>query len=239
VNFNAPDIDYAGLSPIIALTAGLVLTLFAGLIGGSLGRQRVVVSIVGIATLGAAIGLEIWQWGETKDLVAGALRLDHLSLAGGMLCAGAAIFVIPLSWREQAIDRPLGPAGPDLAGVRIAVLGAAFKPNTDDVRNSPGLAVAKALAKANADIVIYDPEATKNARRELPDVEYVTSLAEAVTGADLTCVVTAWDEFRRADPNAIGELASARRIIDGMNCLDHVSWIAAGWDYRGMGRPIL
>jgi NADH-quinone oxidoreductase subunit N len=111
MNFNAPDIDYAGLSPIIALTAGLVLTLFAGLIGGSIGRQRLVVSIFGIATLGTAIGLEIWQWGESKDLVAGALRLDDLSLAAGMLCAGAAIFVIPLSWREQAIDRPLGPAG--------------------------------------------------------------------------------------------------------------------------------
>jgi NADH-quinone oxidoreductase subunit N len=111
MNFNAPDIDYAGLSPIIALTAGLVLTLFAGLIGGSLGRQRAVVSIFGIATLGTAIGLEIWQWGETKDLVAGALRLDDLGLAAGILCAGAAIFVIPLSWREQAVDQPLGPAG--------------------------------------------------------------------------------------------------------------------------------
>ncbi|GAA1335572.1 UDP-glucose dehydrogenase family protein [Actinocatenispora thailandica] len=144
-----------------------------------------------------------------------------------------------LALAADLLDRPLGPAGPDLAGAKIAVLGAAFKPNTDDVRNSPGLAVAKALAKANAEIVIYDPEATKNAHRELPDVEYVTSLTEAVTGADLTCVVTAWDEFRRADPHAIGELANARRIIDGMNCLDHASWIAAGWDYRGMGRPIL
>jgi NADH-quinone oxidoreductase subunit N len=111
MNFTAPHIDYAGLSPIIALTAGLVLTLLAGLIGGSLGRQRVIVSIVGIGTLAAAIGLEIWQWGAPKDLVAGALRLDDLGLAAGMLCAGAAIFVIPLSWREQAVDRPLGPSG--------------------------------------------------------------------------------------------------------------------------------
>ena len=111
MNFTAPHIDYAGLSPIIALTAGLVFTLLAGLIGGSLGRQRVVVSIVGIGTLAAAIGLEIWQWGEPKDLVAGALRVDDLGLAAGMLCAGAAIFAIPLSWREQAFDRPLGPSG--------------------------------------------------------------------------------------------------------------------------------
>jgi NADH-quinone oxidoreductase subunit N len=110
MDFNAPDIDYAGLSPIIALTAGLVLTLLAGLIGGSAGRQRVIVSVVGIGTLAAAIGLEIWQWGDPKDLVAGSLRLDDLALAAGMLCAGAAIFVIPLSWREQAFDKPLGPS---------------------------------------------------------------------------------------------------------------------------------
>ncbi len=111
MTFTAPHIDYAGLSPIIALTAGLVFTLLAGLIGGSIGRQRLVVSIVGIGTLGAAIGLEIWQWGEAKDLVSGALRVDDLSLAAGMLVAGAAIFVIPLSWREQAFDRPLGASG--------------------------------------------------------------------------------------------------------------------------------
>ncbi len=111
MNFTAPDIDYAGLSPIIALTVGLVLTLLAGLIGGSVKRQRIVVSIFGIGTLAAAIGLEIWQWGEAKDLVAGALRVDNLGLAAGILCAAAAIFAIPLSWREESVERPLGPSG--------------------------------------------------------------------------------------------------------------------------------
>ena len=144
-----------------------------------------------------------------------------------------------LQMAAELLNRPIGPAGPDFSGTKIAVLGAAFKPNTDDVRDSPGLAVAKALAKTSAEIVIYDPEAAEKARQELPDVAYATSLTEAVDGADLTCVVTAWDEFRRADPHAVGELAKARRIIDGMNCLDHAAWIAAGWDYRGMGRPIL
>ncbi|HEY3505795.1 MAG TPA: UDP-glucose/GDP-mannose dehydrogenase family protein [Actinocatenispora sp.] len=144
-----------------------------------------------------------------------------------------------LALAADLLGRPIGPAGPDFSGVRIAVLGAAFKANTDDVRDSPGLAVAKALAKTNAEVVVYDPEANENARRELSTVAYAGSLAEAVEGSSLTCVVTAWDEFRRADPNAIGELVGERRIIDGMNCLDHASWVAAGWDYRGMGRPVL
>src|SRR5829696_8474761 len=95
MNFNAPDIDYAGLSPIIALTAGLVLTLVVGLVGGSSRRERVVVSVFGIGTLAAAAGLEIWQWGEQKDLIAIA----------------AAGFCIPLSWREDSVERPIGASG--------------------------------------------------------------------------------------------------------------------------------
>ena len=110
MNFNAPDIDYAGLSPIIALTAGVVLVLLAGLVRRGEG-QRIVVSIVGLGVLATAAGLCIWQWGEEKDLVAGALRLDDLALSVTLICIAAAAFCIPLSWREEAIERPLGPAG--------------------------------------------------------------------------------------------------------------------------------
>src|SRR5829696_3165814 len=111
MNFNAPDIDYAGLSPIIALTAGLVLTLVVGLVGGSSRRERVVVSVFGIGTLAAAAGLEIWQWGEQKDLVAGALRLDDLAIASSLIAIAAAGFCIPLSWREDSVERPIGASG--------------------------------------------------------------------------------------------------------------------------------
>ncbi len=111
MNFNAPEIDYAGLSPIIALTAGLVLTLLAGLIGGGARRQRIVVSILGIGTLAAAAGLLIWQWGEDKDLVADALRLDDLAIAASLIAVGAAAFCIPLSWREESVDRSTGAGG--------------------------------------------------------------------------------------------------------------------------------
>jgi UDPglucose 6-dehydrogenase len=138
----------------------------------------------------------------------------------------------------ELLDRPYGPAGPDLSGVRVAVLGAAFKPNSDDVRDSPSLSVVRKLARSGADVVVYDPEGLENARREVPDVTFAKSLTDAVSGAALVCVLTEWDEFRNADPIAIGELVSDRRVIDGRNCLDPGVWTAAGWQYRGMGRPV-
>jgi len=106
MNFTAPDIDYAGLSPVIALTAGLCVVLIAGLVGRA---QRIIVSTLTFITLGAAAGLCIWQWGETAGLVAGALRLDELGLAGSLICIAAAAFVVPLSWREPAAED--GPGG--------------------------------------------------------------------------------------------------------------------------------
>ncbi len=109
MTFTAPEIDYAGISPIIALTAGLVVVLLVGAFSDR--RQRVAVSIFGFATLAAAAGLCIWQLGESKDLVAGALRLDDLGLSASLIAIGAAIFCIPLSWREQAFDKPLGASG--------------------------------------------------------------------------------------------------------------------------------
>jgi NADH-quinone oxidoreductase subunit N len=109
MNFNAPEIDYAGLSPIIALTTGIVVVLFAGLASGD--RQRILTSACSFAALAAAAGSCIWQLGESKDLVAGALRLDDLSLTVSLICIGSAAFVIPLSWREEAYDGVEGSAG--------------------------------------------------------------------------------------------------------------------------------
>ncbi len=103
MTFTAPDIDYAGIAPLIALTAGLCFALLAGLVGRG---QRIIVSVVTLGALGAAAGLCIWQWGESKDLVSGALRLDDLSLAISLICITAAAFCVPLSWREQAAEKP-------------------------------------------------------------------------------------------------------------------------------------
>jgi UDPglucose 6-dehydrogenase len=139
----------------------------------------------------------------------------------------------------ELLDRSYGPAGPDLVGVRVAVLGATFKPNSDDVRDSPALSVVRKLSRSGAEVTVYDPEGIDSARRDVPDVTYAKSLTDAVTGADLVCVLTEWEEFRNADPKTLGELVTSRKVIDGRNCLDQVMWVAAGWDYRGMGRPVL
>jgi UDPglucose 6-dehydrogenase len=136
----------------------------------------------------------------------------------------------------QLLNRPFGPAGPDLFGMRIAALGATFKPNSDDVRDSPALSVVRKLARAGAEVIVYDPEGTENARVAVPDVVHAGSLAEAVTGADLVCVLTEWEEFRNADPHALSRLVRGALVIDGRNCLDAALWESAGWEYRGLGR---
>ena len=117
------------------------------------------------------------------------------------------------------------------------MLGATFKPNTDDVRDAPALAVAALLHKAGAEVHVYDPQGTENARRAVPELTYEAGINEAVAGADLVCVLTEWADFRNADPVALGELVNGRMVVDGRNCLDSALWTQAGWEYRGMGRP--
>ena len=111
MTFTAPHIDYSGLSPVIALTAGVCVVLLVGLLtSGS--RQRLAVSIVSLATLAVAAARCIIQWSASPtDLVAGALRMDDLALAAALIAITSAAFVIPLSWREEALERPVGPVG--------------------------------------------------------------------------------------------------------------------------------
>lgn len=122
-----------------------------------------------------------------------------------------------------------------LGGARIAVLGAAFKPNSDDVRDSPALEVAKQLQAQGASVAVYDPKAVENAKRLFPDLGYADSIQSAVEGADAVMVLTEWQEFRDINPASLGGLRH-RRIIDGRNCLDADLWRLAGWDYRAYGR---
>ncbi len=135
------------------------------------------------------------------------------------------------------LGRPYGPAGPDLSGQTIAVLGATFKPNSDDVRDSPALSVVRKLLRCGAQVRVYDPEGRINAEREVPEAMYAKAMTDAVDRADLVCVLTEWDEFRNADPSVLAGHVAAARVIDGRNCLDSALWTRAGWEYRGMGRP--
>ncbi|WP_067566204.1 UDP-glucose dehydrogenase family protein [Nocardia acidivorans] len=123
-----------------------------------------------------------------------------------------------------------------LIGARLAVLGAAFKPDSDDVRDSPALNVAGQLQLQGASVTVYDPHAMDNARALFPTLDYATSVAEACKGADAVLVLTEWQQFRELDPADLTGLVRGNRVLDGRNCLDPQLWSAAGWTYRGLGR---
>jgi len=171
-----------------------------------------------------------------KDIRAFRARAEELGV-GSALDFLADVDEVNSRRRQRAVDLATGLAGGSVRDVRIGVLGATFKPNSDDVRDSPALAVTRQLAEAGADITVYDPQGMDNARRDLPEVAYAPSVADAVAGAEVVLVLTEWEEFRHADPFRLGEQVAARRIVDGRNCLDPEAWREAGWEYRGLGRP--
>ncbi len=144
---------------------------------------------------------------------------------------------INLRRRARTVELGLDLIEGSYRGTRIAVLGAAFKPNSDDIRDSPALDVAAAIGRRGGDVVIYDPQAMENARIAHPELAYVGSLDEALAGADVTMVLTEWDEFQAMDPVVVGEKVAQRNIVDGRNILDPVNWRKSGWRYRALGRP--
>ena len=101
------------------------------------------------------------------------------------------------------------------------------------------MSIARKLVRTGAQVVVYDPQGRENAVRELPDAEHADTMAAAVRDADLVCVLTEWEEFRYADPHALGQLAKGKRVIDGRNCLDQPLWTAAGWEFRVAPQPRL
>lgn len=143
---------------------------------------------------------------------------------------------VNLRRRDHVIDLARTLVGDELDGVPVAVLGAAFKPNSDDVRDSPALDVASKLYETGADVRVYDPEAMENARAVRPRLTYAESMAEACAGARLVVVATEWQEFRQAPPAELAGVVAETNVIDGRNCLDSTAWIDAGWTYRGLGR---
>jgi UDPglucose 6-dehydrogenase len=126
--------------------------------------------------------------------------------------------------------------GPFL-GKRVGVLGATFKPDSDDVRDSPALNVAGQIHLQGGQVTVYDPKGMDNAARLFPTLAYAPSALEAVRGADVVLHLTEWQEFRELDPAVLGEVAASRLLLDGRNALDADLWRKSGWTYRAMGRP--
>jgi UDPglucose 6-dehydrogenase len=138
--------------------------------------------------------------------------------------------------RVRMVDLAREVCNGSIVGRRVAVLGAAFKPNSDDVRDSPALSVAAQMQLQGAHVVVTDPQAIENARRKWPDLNFAATAEEAAEGVDVVLLATEWAEYRELDPVKLATVVREKRILDGRNVLDPGVWRAAGWTYRALGR---
>ena len=146
------------------------------------------------------------------------------------------IDAINLRARQRVIDVVRAELTDDLTSYKIAVLGAAFKPDSDDVRDSPALDIAAQLQAAGASVVVHDPKAIENARKRFPKLGFAANVQECVKDSDLILHLTEWREYRELDPNALAALVKKKIVIDGRNALDRDKWRSAGWKFHALGR---
>ncbi|HUY46359.1 MAG TPA: UDP-glucose/GDP-mannose dehydrogenase family protein [Streptosporangiaceae bacterium] len=144
---------------------------------------------------------------------------------------------INMRCRSRVVELACELAGGSLDGKAVGLLGLAFKPDSDDIRDSPALDVANTIRGLGARVTAYDPVAMDRARQAHPELEYAGSAVGAATDADVLLLLTEWPEFRQADPEIFGKAVARRNIVDGRHALDPAPWRAAGWRYRGLGRP--
>ncbi|MCE0508093.1 MULTISPECIES: UDP-glucose dehydrogenase family protein [Microbacterium] len=224
--FLATKISFINAMAEIAEASEADITLLADALGLD--------SRIGRRYLGAGIGFG--GGCLPKDIRAFAARADELGRgeAVGFL---REVDMINLRRRDRAVRLVVDALGGLVFGRRIAVLGAAFKPFSDDIRDSPALDVAVRLRGLGADVVVTDPAAIDNAIAAHPQLGYARERDDALRDADAVVIVTEWDEYRRElSPEHAGGLVRGRIVIDGRNCLDAAAWRAAGWQYHGMGR---
>jgi UDPglucose 6-dehydrogenase len=138
--------------------------------------------------------------------------------------------------RVRMVDLAREELGGSIVGRRIAILGAAFKPDSDDIRDSPALNVAAQMSLQGAHVLVTDPRAISNAAEKWPDLKFVETVEEAAYGAELVLLLTEWAEYVALDPVTLKKTVASARIIDGRNALDAAAWRAAGWTFRALGR---
>ncbi|MFE4727223.1 UDP-glucose dehydrogenase family protein [Microbacterium sp. NPDC056736] len=225
--FLATKISFINAMAEIAEVTGADVTQLADAIGHDVR--------IGRRFLGAGIGFG--GGCLPKDIRAFAARAEELG-RGESVSFLREVDAINLRRRERAVQLTVDALGGSVFTKRITVLGAAFKPHSDDVRDSPALDVAVRLHGLGASVTITDPAAIPNARRLHPHLNYVTDRDDALRDADAVLLVTEWDEYRRElSPEHAATLTTGRVAIDGRNGWDAAAWRAAGWAYYGMGRP--
>ena len=171
-----------------------------------------------------------------KDIRAFMARAGELG-ADQALSFLREVDAINMRRRVRMIDLAREQCDGSVLGKRVVVFGAAFKPDSDDIRDSPALSVAASLQLQGAQVTVYDPKANDNARKMFPTLEYADSALEAADRAHVVLHLTEWSEFAALDPEVLGRVVATRRIVDGRNALDPARWRGAGWTYRALGRP--
>ncbi|HEX2317119.1 MAG TPA: UDP-glucose/GDP-mannose dehydrogenase family protein [Thermomonospora sp.] len=171
-----------------------------------------------------------------KDIRAFAHRAEEIGV-GQAVSFLREVDAINRRRRSRTVDLVRELLGGRLDGKRIACLGAAFKPNSDDIRDAPALDVARTMHGLGAHVRVYDPAALDNARRAYPELRYGSSALDVARDADVVVLLTEWAEFREIDPGAMATVTAHRRIVDGRHALDPETWRSAGWEYRALGRP--
>ena len=225
--FLATKISFINAMAEIAEVTGADVTQLADAIGHDVR--------IGRRFLGAGIGFG--GGCLPKDIRAFSARAEELG-RGESVAFLREVDEINLRRRDRAVDLVVEGLGGSVFEKKIAVLGAAFKPHSDDIRDSPALDVAVRLHGLGARVVVTDPEAIDNARRAHPQLTYEASRDETIRDADAILLVTEWDEYRRQlSPDHASTLTDGRVVVDGRNGLDASAWRAAGWTYYGMGRP--
>ena len=146
------------------------------------------------------------------------------------------IDAINLRARQRVIELVRRDLSEDLRGKKVAVLGAAFKPDSDDVRDSPALDIAVQIQAAGAIVTVHDPKAMTNAEKRFPVLNFASTINECVEGAEIVLHLTEWKIYREIDPLELKSLVNQAIIIDGRNALDREKWLAAGWKFRALGR---
>ncbi len=170
-----------------------------------------------------------------KDLRAFQHRAGELGVEDVMSLLGE-VDAINAHQRERTVQIAKAMIGGSLRRARIAVWGAAFKPGTDDVRDSPALTIAGQLHLRGAQVTVYDPKAGDTARAAFPTMTYADDPVQACQDADLLMHMTEWPEFREVDIERVSEVVAHKRLLDGRNVLDLAAWRDAGWTARGLGR---
>jgi UDPglucose 6-dehydrogenase len=170
-----------------------------------------------------------------KDIRAFMARAEELG-ASQALEFLREIDSINLRARQRVIELVRRDLSEDLRGKKVAVLGAAFKPDSDDVRDSPALDIAVQIQAAGAIVTVHDPKATEPASKRFPVLNFATSVEECLKGAEIVLHLTEWKIYRELEPSALKDVVASAIMIDGRNALDREKWISAGWKFRALGR---